>query len=366
MYQVEGAYCSAVLTVHAEGNVDDSLLCDALQIWDLGTFEVCGCRGVSYVDPADSLLGIEEVHGRGLFGAGGQQAVEIAQVDGLDVLGVGDQQDGQAVHWHWNVTWTRVTVSRRTKPIVLEPEHPHDPPWGGVVRESLPLLFCHIPLRWFSTNQTCFSCHSSHRPPNTGRAVHMERSTAQWKQPSWSSTLRHQYNSIQFNFIEYNSQKTPGQLVLELVRQFSPQGPRRGGVMGEGFKLGLHTYIWMAPENQTSNCGWFCTFPHFSSFNVSFTFLKHTRGALIIAPVPVLPSGTHRSWPCMSGCLAGTGSPPHRSRCSRLQCWYRTDCRFHTHCTHQNLSHRENRSSQSSGKGNNQLGFWKWSERKTN
>lgn len=42
MYQVEVAYCSDVLTVHAEGNVDDSLLCEALQIWDLGTLEVCG------------------------------------------------------------------------------------------------------------------------------------------------------------------------------------------------------------------------------------------------------------------------------------------------------------------------------------
>lgn len=108
MYQGEDAYCCVVLTVQAERNIDDSLLCEALQIWDLGTFEVCGRRGVSYVDPADSLLGVKEVHGCGLFGAGGQQAVDsgAAQGGGLDVLGVGDQQDRQTVYWHWNVTWT--------------------------------------------------------------------------------------------------------------------------------------------------------------------------------------------------------------------------------------------------------------------
>lgn len=55
------------------------------------------------MDPADCLLGVEEVHGRGLFGAGGQQTVDCgaAKRGGLDVLGVGDQQDGQTVHRHW-------------------------------------------------------------------------------------------------------------------------------------------------------------------------------------------------------------------------------------------------------------------------
>lgn len=54
------------------------------------------------MDPADSLLSVEEVHGRGLLGAGGQQAVDCgaAQRSGLDVLGVSDQQDGQPVYWH--------------------------------------------------------------------------------------------------------------------------------------------------------------------------------------------------------------------------------------------------------------------------
>lgn len=94
--------------MQAEGDVDDSLVWEALQIRDLGTFEVCGCRGVAYMDPAHSLPGIEEIHGRGLFGASGQQAVQCgaAQGGGLDVLGVGDQQDRQAVYWHWKVTWT--------------------------------------------------------------------------------------------------------------------------------------------------------------------------------------------------------------------------------------------------------------------
>lgn len=60
------------------------------------------------MDPADSLLGIEEIHGRGLFGASRQQAVDCGPTKGsdLDVLGVGDQQDRQAVYWHWKVTWT--------------------------------------------------------------------------------------------------------------------------------------------------------------------------------------------------------------------------------------------------------------------
>lgn len=76
MYQGNVAFYFGLLTMQAEGDVNDSLLCEALQIGDLGTFEVCGCGGISYMDPADSLLGVEEVHSRGLFGASGQQAVD--------------------------------------------------------------------------------------------------------------------------------------------------------------------------------------------------------------------------------------------------------------------------------------------------
>lgn len=90
------------LTVEAEGDVDDPLLREALQVWNPGALEVCRRGRVAHVDPADRLLDIEEVHGGGLFGGGGQQAVDsgAAQGRGLDVLGVGDQQDRQAVHWH--------------------------------------------------------------------------------------------------------------------------------------------------------------------------------------------------------------------------------------------------------------------------
>lgn len=93
----------AVLTMQAERDVDDSLLSEALQIGNLGTFEVRGRGGFSHMDPADHFLSVQEVHGCGLLGASGQQAVDCcaAQRGGLDVLGVGDQQHRQTVHWDW-------------------------------------------------------------------------------------------------------------------------------------------------------------------------------------------------------------------------------------------------------------------------
>lgn len=96
------------LTVEAEGDVDDPLLCEALQVRDPGALEVRRRGRVAHVDPADHLLSVEEVHGRGLLCGCGQQAVDggAAQGGGLDVLGVGDQQDGQAIHWHWVVDIT--------------------------------------------------------------------------------------------------------------------------------------------------------------------------------------------------------------------------------------------------------------------
>lgn len=98
----EAALCSPELTVQAEGDVDDSFLGEAFQVGDLGTFEVRRCRRVTHVNPAHRLLGVHKVHGGGLLGAGGQQAVNdgAAQGGGLDVLGVGDQQDRQTVHRH--------------------------------------------------------------------------------------------------------------------------------------------------------------------------------------------------------------------------------------------------------------------------
>lgn len=87
------------LTVQAEGDVDDPLVGDALQVGDLGTLELRSCGGVTHVDPADRFLCVQEVHGGGLLGAREGQAVGIGprQGRGLDVLRVGDEEDGRAV-----------------------------------------------------------------------------------------------------------------------------------------------------------------------------------------------------------------------------------------------------------------------------
>lgn len=58
---------SMVLTVQAEGDVDGLLLCEALGIGELGTLELGGSRRVTHVDPAHSLLGVDEVHSSGLL-----------------------------------------------------------------------------------------------------------------------------------------------------------------------------------------------------------------------------------------------------------------------------------------------------------
>ena len=82
--------------MQAEGDIYDSFISEALQVGNLGTFEVCRGGRVPHVDPADCFLRIKEVHGGGLFGGGGQEAVDCgaAQRRSLDVLGVRDQQDG--------------------------------------------------------------------------------------------------------------------------------------------------------------------------------------------------------------------------------------------------------------------------------
>lgn len=67
-----------------------------------------------------------------------------------------------------------------------------------------------------------------------------------------------------------------------------------------------------------------------------------------------LSAGTHHSWPCRSGYLAATGSPPHRSSCRSLQCLHRTDCRSRTQCTHRNLRRKNNIRSHSLGRANKQ------------
>lgn len=69
------------------------------------------------MDPADRLLGVEEIHGCGLLGARGQQAVDCGatQGGGLDVLGVGDQQDRQTVYWYWKYDTIDRTNSKQEK-----------------------------------------------------------------------------------------------------------------------------------------------------------------------------------------------------------------------------------------------------------
>lgn len=52
------------------------------------------------MDPADLLLGVEEVHGSGLLGGGGQQADRgAAQRRSLDVLTACDQQHRVPFYW---------------------------------------------------------------------------------------------------------------------------------------------------------------------------------------------------------------------------------------------------------------------------
>lgn len=108
------------LTVEAEGDVDDPFLREGLQVGDPGALEVRRRGRVAHVDPADHLLGVEEIHGRGLLCGCGQQAVDggAAQGGGLDVLGVGDQQDGQAVHRHWGADMT-ISVNLITRGSIL-------------------------------------------------------------------------------------------------------------------------------------------------------------------------------------------------------------------------------------------------------
>lgn len=86
--------------MQAQGDVDGPFLHEALQVGDLGTLED-GLRGaVAHVHPAHRVLHVVEVHGRGLLGAGGGDVGHggSAQVRGQDVLGVGDEQHGRAIH----------------------------------------------------------------------------------------------------------------------------------------------------------------------------------------------------------------------------------------------------------------------------
>lgn len=91
------------LTVQAQGDVDGPFFHEALQVGDLGTLEDGLGGTVPHVDPAHGVLHVVEVHGRGLLGAGGGDVGHggSAQERGQDVLGVGDEQHGRAIHGLW-------------------------------------------------------------------------------------------------------------------------------------------------------------------------------------------------------------------------------------------------------------------------
>lgn len=89
--------------MEAEGDVDGADVGDGLQVWDAGTLQVGGGGGFAHVYPADGLVSIDEVHGHGLLGGDGAEpgGRGAAQRGAADVVEVGDEQHGQAVHWLW-------------------------------------------------------------------------------------------------------------------------------------------------------------------------------------------------------------------------------------------------------------------------
>lgn len=91
-----------LLTVQAEGDVNGADVSDSLEVWDAGALQVCCGRGFSHIYPADSFLGVDEVHSHGLLsGDGGQPGCGAAQGGAADVMEVSDQQHRQTVHRLW-------------------------------------------------------------------------------------------------------------------------------------------------------------------------------------------------------------------------------------------------------------------------
>lgn len=88
--------------MEAEGDVDGSDVGDGLQVWDAGTLQVGGGGRFAHVYPADGLVSVDEVHGHGLLGGDGVEPGQgAAQRGAADVVEVGDEQHGQAVHRVW-------------------------------------------------------------------------------------------------------------------------------------------------------------------------------------------------------------------------------------------------------------------------
>lgn len=62
------------LTVQVDRNVDGADVGDGLDVGDACALQVRGCRCFPHIDPADGLLGIDEVHGHRLLGGDGGQS----------------------------------------------------------------------------------------------------------------------------------------------------------------------------------------------------------------------------------------------------------------------------------------------------
>lgn len=63
-----------VLTVQVDGNIYGADVSDGLQVRDPGTFQLRGIRRVPHIDPAHSLISVDEVHGHGRLGGDGRQS----------------------------------------------------------------------------------------------------------------------------------------------------------------------------------------------------------------------------------------------------------------------------------------------------
>ena len=88
--------------MQAEGDVDCAVAGDGLEVLDGGALQLGGSRGFTNIDPADSLVSIDEVHCHGLLvGDGGQPECGATQGGAADVMEVSDQQHRQAIHWLW-------------------------------------------------------------------------------------------------------------------------------------------------------------------------------------------------------------------------------------------------------------------------
>lgn len=88
--------------MEAEGDVDGANVSDTLEVRDTGTLQLGSSGGVTHIDPADSLLSIDEVHRHSLLsGDVGQPGRRAAQGGAADVMEVSNQQHRQTIHWLW-------------------------------------------------------------------------------------------------------------------------------------------------------------------------------------------------------------------------------------------------------------------------